>query len=599
MSKRVLDQLSDQFGRADCADCVVIFCIQQKEPTSNNAEPHIIGTLPAHRLILRASGRLRCESEGWDRYESSSQGAKRRRFDTQDNSVQGKPAAAAHGNDSGDPSAHGPRPDVRGLPELRVTLDREEELEPARTAVRYLYTQSLAGQQEQQEQQQQGPAQGVSSGAHPGSGLSVGELVVVAKVAEFLDIVDCAEACYDALVECFEGALSSSSSSSISSPASPLAPVLELYSFRHLLPSPDHHPGVGPVLAACRKYLLRHWAAQLPPTAAGCSASPTKGDLLAWLLGGGDAVRIANDSQLLQLWTELPAVALEELLQSDHLSTDDEATVVFLVEEWVLAGGSGVTEEDAARVRRELRLVNCNTCYRHDVLPKLPWLGPDPGRQAAFLNRCREAHRSEWEHMGNQLGGYDTSSPWYGKPRPQSVPEEGVSYTWEVSREGLLEGLTKEGTCKRVTAMLQQHGGDSKSNSQSVAALGYEWELNLTSEEGGSHAGLFVYCHIPAAIEAQAGKLEGACRVCCAVEMPAGDSQTVELTITNKHLIYGKGLGTRGCLSLLNGAGPPAAQQGQAEGAADSDAALLAPWSKLLGPEGKIKGTLTFHRPGL
>ncbi len=273
--------------------------------------------------------------------------------------------------------------------------------------------------------------------------------------------------------------------------------------------------------------------------------------------------------------------------------------MVLLVERWVAAQGADVTEADKARVRGLLRLVNCSTSYLYDVLPKLPWLGPDAAQQAAFLTRCRQTDRSEWEHMSEQLGEYDMSNPWYGTPRPQSVPEEGVSYRWEVSREELLAGLRREGDIKIVKAALQQHGHNGRAHSQSVTALGYDWELEVERGQGGSHADLFVCCFIPTAIEAQTGELTGAVRISCTVQAPAGASGTAERVFTNAYMRYGTARGWSSCLPLLNGAGQAAAQEGQEEGGADLDTELLAPWADLLGPEGKIRGTLTFHRPGL
>ncbi len=420
----------------------------------------------------------------------------------------------------------------------------------------------------------------------------------------------CAEACDEALVECFKRTSSACSGSSTSTPTSPLAPVLELYSCRHLLPSPEDDPRVRAVVEACCKCLTQHWDAGLP-AGPDCSTQPSKVQLLSWLLGGGDAVRIANDTQLLQLWQELPVGALEELLRSDHLSTDDEATVVLLVEMWVAAKGSAVTEADKARVRRQLRLVNCSTSYLFDVLPKLPWMGAE---EAAFLARCRMSDPSTWRHMG-QNSRYDTSSPWYGKPRPQSVPKQGLSYRWEVSREDLLAGLRKEGRAKKLVYALHQVGGGKGCSSDSVTALGFLWAMCLWHTAPNPHAGVHVRCSVPPAILAQTGRLHGGGGGCLSARVAVWRGAGAcgrKLPLRDIVVSYRGRMGCNAVLELAAVAEPALVEQQQGQGqqqeaaggqagggrAADSDAALLAPWSKLLEPDGKIRGDLKFYRMG-
>ncbi len=630
MSQTVRASLGSLFGSLDYADCVLQFCVQGKDIDGRVAEPRSIGDpLPAHRLVLGGgSRRLRLLTEGWNQQDPESldaieRSAKRRRVERQACLAEGSGARPGSSGDEHGRAALPWRPDPLSLPELRVTLDREEELEAALAAIRFLYTGSLVVQQQQQGQgheqaqgqhrhgqrlpseqgmggQEQAQQHGGPGNAGQSSRLSVGELVVLAKVAESLEVVDCAGACYAALVESFKhtansSSSSSSSSSSMSSPASPLAPVLDLYSFRHLLPSPDHHPLVGPVLTACRAHLVTYWDAQLPSTGRGDTAAPTKAEVLAWLLGGGDAVRIANDSDLLGFWNALPAAALEELLQSDHLSTDDEATVVVLVEEWVAAQGSAVTEPDKARVRWQLRLVNCNTSYMFDVLPKLPWL--DSG-EAVFLARCRMIDRSGWDALGSQLGGYDTHNPWYGQPRPQPGRQEGVSCRWEVSREALLAGLRAE-EGKNHVAPAFSHG--SSNGCIFLTAFGYQWVMLVACTVTEAHTSVSIACDLPNAVGKQVGDVRGACSVSARLEVPDGANGTRELQLIDKSIQCGPAaLGVYKTMPI-DVAEPAARQQGQETAAGEvapgeTDAALLAPWAKLLGPEGKVKGTLTLRK---
>ncbi len=601
MSQHVRDSLGGLFGSAEGADCLIQFYSISQDAETKPLEPlRLVGEpLPAHLVVLRCgSRRLRLLIDGWNQQQSSggcdtSSAAKRRRVGSPDCSAPGSSAPHVPLVDHIGSTSGSWRHGSRALPELRVELGRDEELEPALAAIRFMYTGTLVKQQQQRQ-----PPRQLQVGCDGGleAGLAVAELLVLAHVAEALEVVDCAEACYVGLVEMLQqpGASSTTSNNSGSSscPASSLAPVLELYSFRHLLPSPEHQP----VLSACRESLLRNWEAQLP-AATGQSGSaakqpPTKAEVLAWLLGGGDAVRIINDPALLRQWVALPAAALEGLLQSDYLSTDDEATVVLLVETWVAErekGGSAATKADKARVRRQLRLVNCNMSYMFDVLPQLPWLGPNPTRQAAFLARCHGTDRARWKELG-ECTGYDTSSPWYGTPRPQSVPPEGVSYKWDIDRAYLLARLGMAGQEKILGASFAIQDSGMVSRPWMVAAQGYEWGLLMQCKPGDAHATMALVCGVPAALKEPAGTLQGATTVRACVEVPDGASGTRQIRVDGQHVKLGDGW-DMGAVLPLETAG--AAAVGQVLDGADASAALLAPWAKLMGPDGKIAGTFT------
>ncbi len=593
MSRPVNSFLNTLFGSADGADCYIRFQAVARDAGKDASPVNIGDPLPAHQLILRGgSERFRAHIERWVPLgprpdDEQGNAAKRRCVE--------KPACENASSVEQGPSLVGlPSIDASSrseLPELLVPLDSGDELQPSVAAIRFMYTGSVFHQAEAQPRQQharQGQAQQLEDGTLP-----VGELLLIRRQAEYLQVQGCAEACDAALEECFKRSPVSSSSSS--STASPLAPVLEMYNLQHLLPSEDEEPRIKLLLTACRKRLVQHWEAQLPESPKG-TARASRAKILAWLLGGGDAVRIANDPQLTSAWLQLPAAALEELLQFRYLSTDDEATVVLLVEMWVAAQGSAVTEADKARVRGQLRLVNCNTAYLFNVLPKLPWLGPDPGQQAAFMARCRLSDRPQWRQHGLALGGYDTSTPWYSRPRPQSVPEEGVSYRWEVSREDLLAGLRREGDWKHAVARFQgasTHSGDGSR----VVALGFEWKVWIEFKRGNAHAGLYLFCYAPKAIEAQAGKLQGGCNVSVRLEV-RGDGAVGRackpVALKDEVVPFGSGRGQTALLPLEQGAGGQAAGGGE-----KTEAELLAPWAKLLGSEGKIRGVLTFARPAV
>ncbi len=670
MSKHLRVFLSELFGSSDGADCCVCFHVAAQDPQPQLLFPRpIVKTLPAHQLILRGgSERFGAHIERWARF--GPQGDRVSLYIRAGSTGEGTSTVRVrlllH-------SAHEPAPcpfdpNSKPLPNLLVPLESDDELQPSIEAIRFIYTGSLAPRLQAEEQQQgqghgQQKAQMQGRGEQDGCGVAeagfgVGELVRIRRQAEYLRVHGCAEACDEALEEWFapmDGSDAGDGSSSASS-GSPLGPVLELYSCRHLLPSEEEDARVGSVLSACCQYLALHWAEPLTGEEQGeegpggeegeegeegsrqetrqggdqeegqqqqqqdlCAEveeeraeAPSKAEILAWLLGG-DAARIVNDAELTVLWYSLPAAALEELLQSDHLSTDDEATVVLLVEMWVAAQGSDLTEADKARVRRQLRLVNCSTSYLFDVLPKLPWLAAE---EAALLARCRLSSKAQWGQLISKLGAGDKGKSWYsGKPRPQSVPGEGVSYPWEVSREDLLAGLKKNILCSEVIPSFVYKSEESGGCSV-VTALGYHWGLQVQHVIQSVHAGVYLRCEVPEAITKQVGMVHGAGSLSARVEVEdgargkhvieweddvldystywgLGDALPLETAAASSELPPG---GEAGGSSSGNAGKGQSEEQASGQGAvaeADEEAALLAPWAKLLGREGKIRGVLT------
>ncbi len=601
MSRPVHSYLKGLFGSASGADCRIRF---QTTGPEDPAPRYIGETLPAHQLVLRGgSERFRAQLERWTPQASAgdtSRAAKKPRVE--DSSPESWFARVVV------PQSF---PRDAPLPELAVPLGSEGELEAAIAAIRFMYTGKVV--QPGEPQGAQGGQQGASHGSNDTrSDCSMRTLLLIRSQAEYLQVQGCAEACDAALVARLaeaddvseeasgeESDADSDEGDSSGSAASHLAPLLELYSCRQLLPSPEEDPRAGAILDTCCQHLQRHWDSELPARVAGL-ARPSKLKLLAWLLGDGNAVRIANDPQLLQRWLALPTDVLEELLQSDHLSTDDEGTVVVLVEKWVAAKGSGVTAAGKASVRAQLRLVNCSPSYLFDVLPKLPVLGPKAAQQAAFLARCQLTDRSEWERMGRRLGGYDMSSPRYGKARRQSVPTLGVPFRWEISRDELLAALRVEGSgFKGVLCRFRHAGGLSAGDSFSVVALGCEWQVVVKHKLGQPCASMYLRCRVPTAYGAHGRKVQGGVRASASVRVSVEGSQPCTMRLPVSHIPYGESSGRPGCLPL-EAAQPAAEQQEQAAddmGAPGTDANLLAPWAKLLGSGGKLSGTVRIGTP--
>lgn len=370
--------LSKLFGSTSYADCVLRFYVATSDSLHGKYDRHFIGEpLPAHQLVLSGgSERFQAQIERWrdreddfDSYQSSSYASN----ENTSNADERVHLRLIVGGGASERMHSRPSRSARQLPELLVPLGSEDELPHTLLALRYLYT----GNVQQLEGSHGSSAVGAAAGGIQAN-FSVRDLLLVRRQAGYLQIAGCIEACDAAIAQQFRhttggttapshGTGTSTTASCPFCPApSPLAAVLSLYDSRDLLPSPREEPGIATALRACLQFLLRNWEAPLPPpcpadapASASTSASgtatptpthasappyhpflpsqphhPTKGDLLAWLLGG-DAVAIANDPNRLQQLLTLPAAALEELLRSETFATDDEATVVLLVERWM------------------------------------------------------------------------------------------------------------------------------------------------------------------------------------------------------------------------------------------------------------------------
>ncbi len=308
------------------------------------------------------------------------------------------------------------------------------------------------------------------------------------------------------------------------------------------------------------------------------------------------------------------------------------------------------------RVRELLRLCNCNTSYLTDLLPELGWLASG---EAAFMARLHSSTPPERKRLLEAYGTkYGTSRPWYGSPRPQSIPEYGMSYEWEVGAGELVEALGGEpdklanvyaAFCDGPTSSSGGHtvqrcsgGGGGGSSKPSVVAWGFEWQVRIVHCPGDPHAGVYLKCLVPAVLRERLGTaLEGAACVLARLEVFYWRGSQRRVAFLSEYgsddfIGYDSGWGTEAALPL-GGAGRMLAgvavggggagdgshggdgAGGQAEGGGgrrgsgggsgagvvgeegSREAGLLAPWAEYLGPGsglgGRITGRLTFLRP--
>ncbi len=244
----------------------------------------------------------------------------------------------------------------------------------------------------------------------------------------------------------------------------------------------------------------------------------------------------------LQQLLSFPTAAMESLLRSNHLATDDEGTVVVLLERWIAANRPPSSAQD--RLRSLLRLCNANAAYLTDILPRLRWSGCDIAstpERLALLFRYGAAGTTERRRLDELYGNrYDTAIAAYGIVRPPSVVgEEGLSYSWEVTAEDLAatvaaaaeggkaayqcatfllggtegRGISSEGGAGAAGAtrgssagggMQGGAGGGARgaggpvgsvggaSGASSVTARGFDWRVALRCTPGEDHAGVYL-----------------------------------------------------------------------------------------------------------
>ncbi len=131
-----------------------------------------------------------------------------------------------------------------------------------------------------------------------------------------------------------------------------------------------------------------------------------------------------------------------------------------------------------------------------------------------------------------------------------------------------------------------------------MCVSGLSWAVKIFYTPPNAYAGLQLSCSFRNPLWGWTQGWRGAGGVSASVEVHTckGEKHVVEWR--NVHVPYNGAWGWDDALPL-EVAEQCAGQQGQAaDGAAADEATLLAPWTKLLGPEGSIRGTITFFRPG-
>ncbi|KAG2485977.1 hypothetical protein HYH03_015300 [Edaphochlamys debaryana] len=381
-------------------------------------------------------------------------------------------------------------------PVLRVPLGSSEDVPHARTAIRYIYTGEL----------------GTSSAA---------DIQGARRLACYLGVEGAAEACSMALVD-------------LARPDGqhPLDGIADLFTCRHLLPASDEDPRAASLLddlrSACQLQLMAYKGAGTEFSAP-CGAKVPLGGLLAWAFPDAPSVLSNRGSKGRVLF--LSASSLEALLSSDAFATDNEASVLLLLAEWLNANrvATALSADVCPRLCRFIRLCQLSSVYLHGLLHLLPWFpltAPELPllRQAATL-----PEGAARDHLLAYVadGGFDWPPAWTsGAARPHARADAGEPYIWSIAQEDLSKSLAAN-----EIASIQSTLTDSCS---ALVANGFEVWPMLQLHRDHDAAGVYLELCIPAALRAQnvppllGVSSPGACRLMVLKWTEGGDGPDAE-----------------------------------------------------------------------
>ncbi|GLC47955.1 hypothetical protein PLESTB_000043500 [Pleodorina starrii] len=443
-----------------------------------------------------------------------------------------------------------------GRPQLRIPLGNEAEVPAARAAIRFAYTGEV-------------PA-----------GSSVRQVLELRRLADYMQISDCVAACDEVLAAKLSGSRDAGASSHVEEEAPQQPPaVLELFESEVLWPDPQAEPSFGAVLVNGKRLLVAHFR---------------------------NSLAALNTPSIAEQLLALPAVALEALLGSDEFGTDNEASVLLMLAEWMWTNRDKAEPAVRQRLCRTVRLALLSRPYLSLILPVLAtdhekdpeapagWFSGADVLEAATVANFASAAAREKERMlsaAEELPAVLES--FKASPRPQCIPPSGgLTFSWHVPKEDLLQAVRQlqPGSVQDVYGSFDdqlQHG---------VFAWGFGWRVCLQLIGGQSTAGVYLNCVLPTALTPPGSRLssEGALTRTTAVPISA------RLVV---HRRQGAAVrDVKGTLSspedFVNDQQQQQQQQDAAAVAAVAAAAAdpLAAWVEYL-TDGKVSGTLTLLLP--
>ncbi|GLC47951.1 hypothetical protein PLESTB_000043100 [Pleodorina starrii] len=467
-------------------------------------------------------------------------------------------------------------------PQLRIPLGSAAEVPAARAAIRFAYTGEV-------------PADS-----------SVRQVLELRRQGAYLQISGCVAACDEVLA----AKVSSSSTATVASshveggsnkrartseqaPQQPPA-YLQLFESEVLWPDPQAEPAFGAILATGKRLLVPHF---------------------------GNSLAALNTPSLRDQLLALPAVALEALLESDEFGTDDEASVLLMLAEWMRTNFDQAEPAIRQRLCRAVRLVHLSRPYLSLIIPALAtdhekdpeapagWFSGADALEAAFVATYVSTTQVERDCL---LSAGKASGPILeslrARPRPQCIPPSGgLTFNWHIPKEDLLQAVRQlqPGSSKTVSCTFDDP------SLHAVAARGFCWSVSVKVTSGQSTAGLFLHSDLSTALTPPGSRLssEGTVTKLTIVHISArlvvhrrqgGAVRNVEGTFSSPEYFLRLGTG-RGWSTLL-----PLKDKQQQQDATGNTAAVaaaaaadpLAAWVEYL-TDGKVSGTLTLLRPSV
>ncbi|KAG2441535.1 hypothetical protein HXX76_003156 [Chlamydomonas incerta] len=286
---------------------------------------------------------------------------------------------------------------------------------------------------------------------------------------------------------------------------------------------------------------------------------------------------------------------------------------------------SGTDADTRRRLCGLLRLVHCSRAYLDWVLPVLAldhhchpdseagWLPITPD-QAGWLSKYAGASGAMkkvlWEE---RMEGGGVPEGWLNdRPRRQCMPLAGLTFTYSISREELLQAFAnlEKQQCSFICLDV-----DATTNG-SIWAMGLEWYPKFQYVQGDARAGMFLSVLVPAVYELESGTVHCLNELRRPTELLQADLyvsewgadaqqedvQEVHSLASSEVLGFNSGLGND--IALSGAAAPPAPEEQQAgkqqaQAQADKkqeeqalrarEAAVAAQWAAYL-KDGKLTG---------
>ncbi|KAG2498955.1 hypothetical protein HYH03_003145 [Edaphochlamys debaryana] len=351
-------------------------------------------------------------------------------------------------------------------PVLKVPVGCAEDVGHALAAIRYIYTGKLS----------------VSSAA---------DLLGARRLACYLGVEGATEACNAGLL----------SISGVNAKPPSMAGVVELFACRHLLPAWDDDPTaaalVDGIRSACQERLAAYKGAVTEFTMPGGDVNVPLGELLAWAFCGAPSVLSdpAADGRV----GSLSAAALEALLNCDAFATDNEASVLLLLAEWLDANPS-TADDVKKRLCGCIRLCQLSDVYLHGVLPRLQWFPLSAPELPLLFQALKMPEGKGRERLLACVAesGYIWPAAWIsGAPRPRTRGDAGRTHEWSIAKADLGTALRKLSESDPTVWLTSNFA----SGADNVISNGFALKAEVEVNRDLVAAGVYLVCSLPASLK--------------------------------------------------------------------------------------------------